>query len=150
MRREDFKRLNGNKKSNFTYQEMHDFFVSKGFTTWGAHLQILRVSYAAMKKLQKFRTLIKRPVYFNSITEGGHVKGSIHFLGKAFDIRIGGKGAINWNNMIQCAIEAGFKGIGYYPNWKPNRGLHLDDRSGLFKIWKRIKVKGKKVYRGLI
>lgn len=103
-----------------------------------------------MKKLQKFRTLIKRPVYFNCITEGRHASNSSHYKAEAFDIRIGGKGSINWNNILQCAIEAGFKGVGYYPNWKPNRGFHLDDRKGLFKVWKRIKVKGKKVYRGII
>jgi len=145
MRKSQFRKL-----KNFTYQEMYDFFIGKGYTTWGARHQIARVSFAAMKKLQKFRTLIKRPVYFNSITDGEHKKGSIHFLGKAFDIRIGGKGRINWNKMLQFAIDAGFRGIGYYPNWAPNKGLHLDDRLGLLKLWKRIKVAGKKVYRGLI
>ena len=145
MRREDFKKL-----SNFTYQEMQDHYTGKGFSVWGARQQIARVKFSAMKKLQKFRTLVKRPVLYNCITEGKHVKNSSHPRGIAFDIRIGGKGAINFNNILQCAIEAGFKGIGYYPNWLPNRGFHLDDRLGVFKIWKRILVNKKKVYRGII
>jgi len=145
MNREQFKKL-----PNFTYQEMYDHFISKGFRNFEAKRQIARVKYSFMKKLQAFRTRINRPVYFNCLTEGVHVAGSTHGLGIAGDIRIGGRGPINWNNMLQIAIDVGFKGIGYYPNWKPNKGLHLDDRPGPFKMWKRIIVNKKKVYRGLI
>ena len=144
MTREDFKKLR-----NFGYQEMLDHFKSKGFSTWGAKLQVARMKFSFMKKLQRFRSLIGRPVFYNCLTEGKHAKNSSHYRAEAADIRIGGKGKINWNNMLQCAVEAGMKGIGYYPNWN-TPGLHLDDRKGVFKCWKRIKVGGKKVYRGLI
>lgn len=145
MRRVDFEKL-----PNFSYREMFDHFIGKGFYTFQARREIEKVKFSFMKKLQAFRILIGRPVRFNCLTEGKHVRGSVHGLGLAGDVRIGGRGAINWNKMFQFAVSAGFKGIGWYPNWKPNKGLHLDDRPGLFKMWKRIRVNGKKVYRGLI
>jgi len=134
MRREDFKKL-----PNFTYQEMLDHYRSKGYSTWGAKQEIAKVKFSFMKKLQKFRTLIGRPVFFNSLTDGKHVKGSVHYLAIAGDIWIGGKGKLNFNKLFQYAIDAGFQGIGYYPFW--NRpGFHLDDRKNGFKCWLRNKA----------
>ena len=31
---------------------------------------------------------------------------------------------------IRCAEEAGFTGIGIYPEWEPSVGMHLDTRDG--------------------
>ena len=144
MIREDFRKL-----PNFTYQEMLDHYTSKGHSVFNAKLQISKVKPALMKTLQKLRTKIGRPIYFNCLTEGSHVPKSLHYNGNAADIRIGGKGAKNWNHILQCAIEVGFKGIGFYPNWN-TPGFHVDVRHSDFKCWKRIKVNGRKVYRGLI
>ena len=36
---------------------------------------------------------------------------------------------------IRIAEEVGFKGIGYYPDWEPDAGLHLDDRGGALATW---------------
>ncbi len=141
MTREEFRKL-----PNFGYQEMLNHFKSKGFSTWGAKQQVARVKFSFMKKLQRFRTLINRPVFYNCLTEGKHAKNSSHPKGEAGDIRIGGKGKINWNKMFQAAVEAGMKGIGFYPFWN-TPGLHVDDRKGSFKCWKRLK-NGK--YVGLI
>jgi len=132
MIREDFRRLR-----NFSYQEVLDHYISKGFTVSMAKIEIGKIKLSAMLKLQKFRTRINRPVYFNCITEGKHAPGSAHYRFIAFDIRIGGKGKINWNNMIEAAIDVGFKGIGYYPFWN-TPGMHVDDRTTSFQIWKRI------------
>jgi len=133
MKREQFKML-----PNFSYQELINHYKSKGFDQFRAGIEISKIKYSALKKVQKLRTLIGRPIFFNSITEGKHVKNSAHYSGIAFDIRIGGKGAINWNKMFQYAVDAGFKGIGYYPFWNIP-GFHVDDRPCGFKCWKRLK-----------
>jgi len=124
------------KLDNFTYQEVVAFYKKKGFSEDGAYLEIRKISFNAMKKVQAFRTRINRSVHFNSITEGKHSKNSQHPLGKAFDLRIGGRGNIKWNDMVEAAIEVGFKGIGFYPWWN-TPGLHLDDRDGSFQMWIR-------------
>jgi len=141
MTRNEFKKL-----PNFSYQEMHDHFISKGFSSFGAKQQIARVKFTFMKKLQKFRTLIGRPVFFNCLTEGKHAANSSHYKAEAADIRIGGKGKINWNKIFQHAVTAGFQGIGWYKYWN-TPGFHVDDRKGGFKCWIRDKT-GK--YLGLI
>jgi len=133
MIRSDFSKL-----KNFTYGEMFNFFMDKGFSIDQTYAHIAKVKFSFMRKVQKFRTLIGRPVRFNSLTDGTHAKKSMHYLGRAVDLRIGGKAAINWNKMVQHALTAGLTGIGYYPFWN-TPGLHVDDRDGGVKLWKRLK-----------
>jgi len=123
---------------NISYLEIFNFYRKKGFDAPTAYKEIKKIKFSFMKKIQKFRTLIGRPIRFNSITEGKHAKNSSHPKGIAGDIRIGGKGAINWNKMVQHALTCGFVGIGYYPFWN-TPGLHLDTRAGGIKLWKRLR-----------
>ena len=134
MKKQDFDKL-----ANFTYSEVYFFYKSKGLNPLK---EIPKIKKSLFVKLQKFRDLLKaeginRPILFNSITDGRHAKNSEHGRGNAVDVRLGGRGRINWNKVYQCAVESGFKGIGYYPTWKPNRGFHLDNRKGSFKTWTR-------------
>jgi len=131
MIREDFRTL-----KNFSYQELLNHYQSKGFSRFGSGIEIQKIKKSAMKKLQKLRTAIDRPIFFNSITEGKHSKNSAHYQGIAFDVRIGGK--VNFNKVFQFAVDAGFQGIGHYPHWnKP--GFHFDERKSGFKCWLRNK-----------
>lgn len=141
MIKSDFDKL-----PNFSYQEMYLHYRNKGFSLLASSDHVSKVKLSFMIKLQKFRTLINRPIHFNCLTEGRHVKNSAHYSGIAADIRISGRGAINWNKMLQFAIDARFNGIGWYPCWN-TPGLHLDDRKGDFKCWYR-DSEGK--YKGLI
>lgn len=134
MRKEDFNAL-----PNFTYNEVYNHYISKGFSPAAADKEIRLTKKGLFVKLQRFRTAIGRPIYFNCLNEGKHSKSSQHYEKNAADIRIGGKGAIRWNTMCEIAIDCGFKGIGYYPFWnKP--GLHLDDRKTGFQMWVRDKA----------
>jgi len=125
--------------ANFTYKEVFDFYVSKGFADENARKEISKIKKSAFDKLQRLRTVIGKKINFNSITEGVHAPNSQHPNGTAFDITIGDPGeAVNWNTICEHAIDVGFKGIGFYPFW--NRpGIHVDDRNGKFEMWIRNK-----------
>ena len=147
MIRADFRYL-----ENFSYNELRWFYLSKGWKWEDTDQEIRKIKKNLFVKLQKFRDNLRaagidRPIYFNSITDGRHSKNSLHYSGKAADVRIGGRGGINWNKVLQCAVTAGFTGIGYYPHWKPNRGMHLDIRAGGVKLWTR-NAQGR--YKGII
>lgn len=64
---------------------------------------------------------------------------SQHFYGRAIDVMIK---ILPYENVNKClrlaatkAKEAGFTGIGVYPDWKPSPGLHLDTRPGKLAQW---------------
>jgi hypothetical protein len=54
---------------------------------------------------------------------------------------------------LRLALECGFTGIGIYPHWNPEAGLHLGIRptrpKGNPAQWSGIKVGGKQVYRSI-
>lgn len=49
---------------------------------------------------------------------------------------------------VDCAIKAGAKGIGIYPDWKPSPGCHLDVgyRVTIPTTWSAFNVNGKQTY----
>lgn len=149
MTEEEFKTLNKHTpghRNYFSFREVEEHYFSKGYHGLRARLEIGKIKVASMIKLQKFRAMIGRAVFFNCITDGIHSKDSQHPKACAYDIRIGGEDEINWNTMIEIALECGFKGIGFYPFWN-TPGLHLDDRKDAYQLWTR-DVKGE--YVGLI
>ena len=56
-------------------------------------------------------------------------------------------------DIIQIATMIGFTGIGYYPDWNPRPGLHLDTRTNeepeYPALWGGIKVDGVQVYTSI-
>jgi len=139
MKRSDFKQL-----PNFTYYEILLHYFNKGFSRQQAEREIARIPLNWFKKLQKVRTQINKKIRLNCLTEGSHKPRSWHFKAKAGDWHV--VGPHNKNKVLQACIDAGFKGIGFYPFWnKP--GFHTDTRPGGIKLWKREK-NGK--YKGLI
>ena len=132
---------------NFTYAEIVLHYRNKGFTFSQAQREVGRLKKSFFIKLQKVRTQIDRPIKINCLTEGRHGRGSFHYLAMAGDWRVGGKGRVNYNKVLQACIDAGFKGIGWYPHWKPGGGFHTDIRSGGIKLWLR---GSRGIYRGLI
>lgn len=139
MKRIDFKNLR-----NFTLQEIRQHYYSKGFK-W-ANPEIHKIKKQLFIKLQKVRTQIGRPIKINRITEGKS-KYPTHENGLGIDWRVGGKGRVNYNKVLQACIDAGFKGIGFYPYWAPSQGFHTDIIPGGVRVWLRDAAG---VYRGLI
>lgn len=79
-------------------------------------------------------------VYY--FTLGTHSKYSYHYRGRAGDGFFRG---INLFETFLIMQKAGFKGIGIYPNWKPYRGVHVDDRSYDTEVY-WIRDNGKYIY----
>ncbi len=129
---------------NFSFNEVCQHYYNKGFKH--ASPEIKKIKKQLFIKLQKVRTQIGRPIKINRITEG-RSKYPTHRNGLAIDWRVGGKGRVNYNKVLQACLDAGFKGIGFYPHWRPSPGFHCDIIPGGARVWKRLK-NGK--YVGLI
>ena len=58
---------------------------------------------------------------------------------RALDVMPEGlESAYEVGQFFELAKEIGFTGIGFYPNWKPLPGFHLDVRPGKLATWGRI------------
>ena len=129
MKEQDFNDL-----PNFTFNEIIRHYQSKGFEYADCVKEIAKLKKRLFIRLQKVRTQIGKPIKINCLTEGKHVKNSLHYMGMAIDWHVAGK--VNMNKVLQACLDAGFSGIGVYPFWnKP--GFHSDIRAGGIKLWKR-------------
>ena len=107
----------------FSFGELKRHYLKKGFSIEDALDEIKKISYVYIMKMDGLRRLIDSPVYFNSLTDGKHVKNSYHYQGKAGDWYT--KSKKHPNQILQYCIDVGFTRIGYYPEWnKP--GFHTD------------------------
>lgn len=93
-----------------------------------------------MMCLEKLREHYAKPIVISSgyrcmkqnIKVGG-VQDSAHTRGLAADIKISGKEAYN---LLHCAMELGFTGIGISQNGLPTkRFIHLDIVTGMMRPW---------------
>jgi len=54
---------------------------------------------------------------------------------------------------FDLAIDAGFTGVGLYPDWCPQWGMHLDVRKDRRiddpALWSGLRINGRQVYRGI-
>ena len=85
-----------------------------------------------LEKLDRFRSILGKPVRISpAIGALGRPQSptSQHFpdpLVGAVDVMIGDD--VTFEEAYRAARNAGFTGIGLYPDWKPMKGLHLDNR----------------------
>lgn len=56
----------------------------------------------------------------------------------------------DFKKAFEIAKEVGFTGIGVYPDWVPQPGLHVDNRPGVAKgkpaKWSAFRINGQQVY----
>lgn len=119
-----------------------DNFTPKEIVTSGAELKDVKLE--TMIRIQKYRILIRRPVYIpeNGITSGKH-KAPWHPMGLAIDTWLHPKhGPIKSLDVFKCALEAGFKAIGIYWNGKL-WSFHFDLRPN-YAFWCGVKKYGDK------
>jgi len=90
------------------------------------------VAYQLLEALDDFRDYIAAPIIFSPVrgslyATSGHSEKSLHYQGKAADIMF------PQTPLLEAFIAAtrfiAFGGIGIYPYWKPDAGLHVDIRA---------------------
>lgn len=68
------------------------------------------------------------PIYIHECwSQDGHSSKSYHYTGQAVDFHFG-PGLLPIEEFILLVTYPGFGGIGYYPNWSPRPGWHVDQR----------------------
>ena len=94
--------------------------------------------------LDKFRELWGAPVQISPVIGGiGRLGGSsrsMHNLERygfvrAVDVFPKGLESNNLQRAYNCAVEAGFTGIGVYKDARPSIMMHLDTRDGMLAKW---------------
>lgn len=90
---------------------------------WGDPSKIHRELVFGLYLLRKF---VGRPVVILCAYETKGHTGRYHSMGMAADICIKGMNAVD--QFIAASRFDVFNGIGVYPHWRPQGGLHLDIR----------------------
>ena len=109
-----------------------------------------KIVFGLMYKIDKVITLLKQDYgtkngafIVHDINRGEHSEHSYHYIGMAID---GHFVNIPPYVVYVYASKAGFKGIGYYPDWK-HPGWHFDIRNGKsISTWIANYIDGKQVY----
>lgn len=111
---------------NFTFREL----MCKGTGS-------LRVHYETMDKIQRFRTMLGRPVpitsyyrsaEYNASAAVGGAEASLHLAGRAFDTTLLNGSWAGRAKLIHLGTVVGFRGFGLYPKF-----THLD--TGRTRFW---------------
>ena len=91
--------------------------------------------------LDELRGLIGYPIIIHengAYSVRGHADNSYHYEGKAVDFHVDPECKLSARQQGHVIFSTGkFRGIGFYAEWKPVPGWHLDVRQG-FQIWKKI------------
>ena len=66
--------------------------------------------------------------------ESGHAENSYHYSGEAVDFHFS-PGTDCWHELIILAAQPEFGAIGFYPNWSPRPGWHVDIRKRKSKLY---------------
>ncbi len=131
MNRGDFVKLR-----NFSYEEILDTYLRKGYSSVEAEFEINKVDLRLMEMLQRVRERINSSIIINSLTDGGHVAGSYHYQGKAVDWHFGDAN-LHPNRILQVCLTIGFLGIGWYPEWRwPGFHCDIGARTGV-QLWQK-------------
>lgn len=109
-------------------------------------------------KLDKFRELWGAPVMISPAVgavgrnDSSKSQHNINYTGgivKAVDVMPSGLDKSNMSKAFEIAKKAGFTGVGLYPDWLPQAGLHLDTRNTTLATWGGINKNGLQVYVGV-
>jgi hypothetical protein len=103
---------------------------------------IAKVDLRVLLTLECFRASVGLPMKITSLTEGDHVPGSLHYLGLAVDFRVITYGVApskipSVNTLVEMMLDAGFRGIGHYPEYWQGLVFHGDIR-GRVQLWTRL------------
>ena len=130
-------------KSDFVNYGIVCFSASEIIAT-GAQLK--DVQARLIQHLDRLRRLLGTPIYLvkNGLTTGSHTS-ELHADGLAVDCTMG---CIEPNAILKTALEADFRGIGFYWN-KKWTSVHLDLRPA-HAFWIGVKKGSKWSYRALI
>jgi hypothetical protein len=118
-------------------------FKPEEITKTGCTLE--SVSYELIMAYDAFRDKLGHPVCFvkNGFTTGDH-KSKYHKSGEAGDSTI--RCVSNFQKIFKCALDAGFKGIGFYYNHNTaSFSFHFDIGKD-YRFWKGIKNVGSQVW----
>jgi len=114
---------------------------------WG---DVSKISFALVRELDSFRAYIDIPIQITCGTQGTHVEDSQHYLGLAVDVVFPSIDKKDLFDIYLAASRFGFKGIGVYPFWRPQGGLHLDIRDTPMRHqWLARKIADKQYYVNL-
>lgn len=102
------------------FKKYPDFSISDN---WG---NISLVNEDLVIKLQQIRHCANSPLIIHCATQGLHSPNSLHYKGLACDFHIKGLSLLDQYLIAEKIIGCG--GIGLYPQWRPEAGLHIDLR----------------------
>ena len=112
------------------------YFTPKEFRGWYIYL-----SESFKLKLDAFREELGYPVHISPASgaigrhAGKHTsRHNVDRYGvlEALDVM---PEVIEPERWIAAAKKVGLTGIGFYPDWKPQPGIHIDDRGGRLATW---------------
>ena len=87
--------------------------------------------------LDEIRARADLPIYVHHAWAlDGHAEGSYHYTGQAVDFRFE-PGLSTIEEFLNIVQQPEIGGIGFYPDWKPRLGWHVDLRSSRL-FWTRI------------
>lgn len=110
----------------FTTEEIEK--VSKGVDT---------IAPAVLYNLDKLRDKLQLPIVLTEINLKTHSKLSYHYWSPCQAVDFVVIGEFHPNQVIQYALDCDFRGIGWYPEWRPKGGFHCDVRP-IYKLWTQV------------
>lgn len=113
----------------------------------GARESGLLMNHFLVMSLDELRGIFGWPIIIHEnggYSFKGHSENSFHYEGKATDFHVHPDCKLSSRQQMQVILSTGkFGGVGFYPEWKPVPGFHVDVRLK-FQIWK--KIKGQYIY----
>jgi hypothetical protein len=128
------------------------YFNESEFGQWWPYM-----STELLTKLDEFRHRLGFPVIISPAAGSlgrnlGYTDTSQHNIdmwGEVRAVDVMFSNTIDLEHAYNIAKAVGFTGIGAYPDWKPNHGLHLDVRIAPLALWSGILEGGKQVYKSI-
>lgn len=100
------------------------------------------VDASLIDKLDAARDLAGLPIHIHVAWDNdGHSPNSYHYRGEAVDFHF--TPGLPHSRELEILETVGFGGIGFYPEWRPRPGFHVDIRTGKLARW----IRAKGVYR---
>jgi hypothetical protein len=128
------------------FWESIKFFKYTEFSAPGDPESGLQINHWLVTWLDELRKITGHPMEVHQnggFSFKGHEKNSLHYVGQACDFHFDGW-TLGAREQMKIILGMGrFGGVGFYPDWKPVPGFHVDVRPG-FQIW--AKRKGEYVY----